>query len=436
VLNDLGIPTEGRDLATMHENLNCALLEEMRAGRKVVVVLDEAQNLDEKSLESVRLLSNFETATQKLMHIVLAGQPTLGEKLAGDSLKQLRQRVSTIIRLDPFSSDETNQYIDWRLRAAGYEGPQLFSSEALGIIGRASKGIPREINSFCFQALSIGFATRTKVIGPEIVREVASDLDPAKKSTYRVSARTSAAQPEAWPVSQPVPAASVWDPWAYVPSNPEPSGRMKGIAVLACVAIPLALIFIFSDPKLGLTTTPPGRISGQVVNAVLNSRDPSSDFVPALPSGLQPPPAPSIEATSGPSVAPPSDQTNAKATDSGQNTQTYNDSSLGQIGLGLAVAKSVEVADDQNKRDRSLKEGRRTTSLVQASRQENLFEFALENYGKSSREIVDDICKLNPQINGPFEMLSAGQWVQLPNEASAFTSATEPRSANINTSAR
>ena len=436
VLNDLGIPTQGRDLATMHEDLNSALLEEMRAGRQVVVVLDEAQNLDEKTLESVRLLSNFETATQKLMHIVLAGQPALGEKLAGDSLKQLRQRVSTIIRLDPFNSDETNQYIDWRLRAAGYEGPQLFSSSALAIIARASKGIPRDINSICFQALSIGFAVKAKVIGSEIVREVASELYPARKSSYRVSPQT----PEVQPVSEipplPAPAISVWDSWAYAPSNSERSGRTKGIAVLACVAIPLLLVFIFSDPKLGLTTTPPGRISGQVVNAVLNSRDPSSDFVPALPSGLQPPPAPSIEATIDPSVAPPNDGVNAAVPDNVHDTQDRADPTRAKTSLGLGSSNSEKVADDQNKRDHSLKEQRRTTSLVQASHRENLFEFALENYGKSSRGIVDDICKLNPQINGPFDMLSAGQWIQLPNELTAFTSETETRSADTSISAQ
>jgi len=98
--------------------------------------------------------------------------------------------------------------------------------------------------------------------------------------------------------------------------------------------------------------------------------------------------------------------------------------------------KSGEIAGDQEARDNSRNEVRRKTSLVQVSHRENLFEFALENYGKSSREIVDDICRLNPQVGGPFDMLTAGQWIQLPSDVSAFTSAAEPRSTNVNTADR
>src|ERR1700728_1592070 len=193
VLADLGIPTRSHDLSTLHEALNLALLEEMRAGRQVVVVLDEAQNLDEKSLESVRMLSNFETSTQKLMHIVLAGQPKLGERLAGPDLKQLRQRVSTVIGLSPFTPEETEAYIDWRLRTAGYQGPPIFMPDAIDMICRVSKRIPQKINSLCFQALSIGFATKSRTIGSEIMREVVEDLDPSTRSANR--GRISTAMP-------------------------------------------------------------------------------------------------------------------------------------------------------------------------------------------------------------------------------------------------
>jgi type II secretory pathway predicted ATPase ExeA len=437
ILNDLGIATQGQDLSAMYEALNSALLEEMRAGRQVVVILDEAQNLDEKSLESVRLLSNFETSTQKLMHIVLAGQPKLGEKLTADGLKQLRQRVSTIIRLEPFGPEETKEYIQWRLRAAGYEGPELFSSKAFGLIARASKGIPRNINNLCFQALSIGFATQAKVIGSEILREVVSDLDSVEKSSYRVSAEAPADQPEADLVDSSMPTTPVWDTWAYVPPSPEhSSNRIKGIGVLACITIPLLLIFILSDPKLGLTRTPPGRVSGQVVNAVLNSGDPSSDFVPALPRGLKPPTAPTVEPTPALPTAPLPNQSSPEGDDSDHYAQPSEDPTQAQAGIGLAAKKNGEISGDQEGGDHSRNEVRRKSSLVQVSHRENLFEFALENYGKSSREVVDDICRLNPQVGGPFEMLSAGQWIQLPSDVSALTAATEPRSTNVDTADR
>jgi general secretion pathway protein A len=101
VLLDLGIDAAGKDLPAMHEALNQVLVEEMRAGRRFVLVIDEAQNLDGDVLESIRLLSNFETPRTKLMQIVIAGQPGLAEKLSRPSMAQLRQRISLVIRVAP-----------------------------------------------------------------------------------------------------------------------------------------------------------------------------------------------------------------------------------------------------------------------------------------------------------------------------------------------
>ena len=131
LLADLGLDGAGKDLPEMHSILNQVLLEEMRAGRRFVVVIDEAQNLTEKVLESVRLLSNFETPWTKLMQIVLAGQPQLSERLAKPSMAQLRQRVSLSIRIEPLTSEEVNAYVEHRLWVAGYKGSSLFSSDAL-----------------------------------------------------------------------------------------------------------------------------------------------------------------------------------------------------------------------------------------------------------------------------------------------------------------
>src|SRR5271154_5647606 len=103
----------------MLDALNRLLTEEMRAGRRFVLVIDEAQNLEEKVLESIRLLSNFETQWMKLMQIVLAGQPQLADRLASPSLAQLRQRVSMVIRIEPFTPEEVSAYIDHRLYVAG-----------------------------------------------------------------------------------------------------------------------------------------------------------------------------------------------------------------------------------------------------------------------------------------------------------------------------
>jgi type II secretory pathway predicted ATPase ExeA len=177
MLADLGIDGKGMDMPEMRAVLSQILMGEMRAGRRVVLVIDEAQNLDEKTLESVRLLSNFETPWMKLLHIVLSGQPQLGERLAKPSMKQLRQRVSFAVHLEPFTREEVDLYIDHRLWVAGYKGPQLFSDGARALLAERSEGIPRNINNLCFCAMSYAWATKRKTIDRETMDEVLADLN-------------------------------------------------------------------------------------------------------------------------------------------------------------------------------------------------------------------------------------------------------------------
>jgi general secretion pathway protein A len=177
LLADMGIDSQGHDLVEMHEQLNAALMRLKRAGMRFVLVIDEAQNLDDSVLETVRLLSDFETPTSKLMQIILSGQPQLALKLARPALAQLRQRIAILSRLEPFSPAETEQYIGYRLGVAGYDGGPLFTSEATAIIAARSGGIPRNINNLCFNALSLGCALGRKKVDGEIVLEAVRDLD-------------------------------------------------------------------------------------------------------------------------------------------------------------------------------------------------------------------------------------------------------------------
>jgi general secretion pathway protein A len=177
ILLDLNLDASGKDLPTMHDMLNRLLMEEMRAGRRFVLVIDEAQNLEEKVLESVRLLSNFETPWAKLMQIIIAGQPQLAKRLARPSMLQLRQRISMIIRIEPFTIEETRAYINHRLRIAGYQGASPFTLGARRLIAERSGGIPRNINNICFNAMSIGCALQRKTIDQDIVLEVLADLN-------------------------------------------------------------------------------------------------------------------------------------------------------------------------------------------------------------------------------------------------------------------
>jgi general secretion pathway protein A len=177
VLADLGIDAKGMDLPEMREVLSQVLLGEMQAGRRVVLVIDEAQNLDERTLESVRLLSNFERPWTKLLHIVLSGQPQLGERLAQPEMKQLRQRISFAVHLEPFTRQEVNHYINHRLCLAGYKGAPLFSEGALTLMAEHSEGIPRNINNLCFCAMSYAWGTKRKTIDRDMMSEVLEDLD-------------------------------------------------------------------------------------------------------------------------------------------------------------------------------------------------------------------------------------------------------------------
>jgi len=178
LLTGLGVQETRGSLVEMQLRLKEILAEQFRLGKRVVVVIDEAQNLDDSVLELVRMLSNFETSREKLIQIILSGQPQLAEKIGSPELVQLRQRVSMFARLQPFSLEETVLYIEHRLRTAGYgfEAP-LFTTGALALIAQYSEGIPRNINNLCFNSLSLGCALKRKTIDADIVREVVADLD-------------------------------------------------------------------------------------------------------------------------------------------------------------------------------------------------------------------------------------------------------------------
>jgi type II secretory pathway predicted ATPase ExeA len=162
----------------MQEALNQAILREAAEGKRLVVVVDEAQNFAEPVLEVLRMLSNFETSQEKLVHIILAGQPQLAEKLLAPSLAQLRQRISIVAGLAPLDSAQTHAYIAHRLQVAGYASKKpLFSEAASDLIAHYSGGIPRNINNLCFNVMSLGCSLKRKTIERELVEEVYRDLD-------------------------------------------------------------------------------------------------------------------------------------------------------------------------------------------------------------------------------------------------------------------
>ena len=176
-LAELGVDCDGMNLVAMHKKLNEILFQEMLEGRRFVLVVDEAQNLQETVLETIRLLSDFETHHVKLLEIILVGQPQLAATLARPSLSQLRQRLTTLVSLDPLSAEETGRYIEHRLRVAAYTGAPLFSPEAVARIAERSKGIPRMINNLCFNALMFSYSQGRKNIDSSVADQVTARLD-------------------------------------------------------------------------------------------------------------------------------------------------------------------------------------------------------------------------------------------------------------------
>ncbi len=173
---EFGLETEGRTHRELGEQLNRFLLDRRREKRRVLVIIDEAQTLTAATLEELRLLSNLETETSKLIQILLLGQPELDDKLESNELRQLRQRIAVRWRLSPLTASETREYVRHRLRiAAGGERP-LFAERALREIHRRSRGVPRVVNVLCDRALLAGYAARAREVTASIVSSVEREV--------------------------------------------------------------------------------------------------------------------------------------------------------------------------------------------------------------------------------------------------------------------
>ena len=177
MMADFGIPCDSRAKSQILLRLYNWLLDRYRAGETAVLIVDEAQNLSDEVLEEIRMLTNLETFTEKLLQIVLVGQPELEQKLKQPQLRQLKQRLTLRAKTHPLTLEETKAYIQQRLRIAGSNGNQIFEPEAMISVHRYSSGIPRVINLVCEHCLVSAFVDQQKVIGPSVVDNVARDFD-------------------------------------------------------------------------------------------------------------------------------------------------------------------------------------------------------------------------------------------------------------------
>lgn len=176
ILTEFGFKPFDKKKVELLDMINMFLIEQYSAGKKVILIIDEAQNLSTKVLEEVRLLSGIETSKEKVLRIILAGQPELRDTLDTSELKQLVQRVRLRFHLGALDQHDMREYIEHRLKVAGREEGELFSEEAYPLIYRYSGGVPRLINTICDSALLVAFADDKSEIGPEEIEGTAEEL--------------------------------------------------------------------------------------------------------------------------------------------------------------------------------------------------------------------------------------------------------------------
>ena len=177
VLTEFGFKPFNKRKVELLDMLNMFLIEQYSSGKKVVLIVDEAQNLSRKVLEEVRMLSGIETHKEKVLRIILAGQPELRETLDSPSLKQLVQRIRLRFHLGPLDRREMREYIEHRVEIAGGEGARLFDEDCFDAIHRYTGGVPRLINTLCDSALLCAFADEKTTVGLDDIKAAVAELD-------------------------------------------------------------------------------------------------------------------------------------------------------------------------------------------------------------------------------------------------------------------
>ena len=185
IADELGIPADGKTTHSMIRTLQDALVERYAAGKRVVILIDEAHAMPAESLEEIRLLSNLESKATKLLQIALFAQPELDERLAVNDMRQLRERITQHFNLAPLKVAEVGGYIEFRLRAAGYRGPTPFTARAIDQITKISEGLSRRINILADKALLAAYSGGTHQVDVAEVRIAAQDarFAPLQKDT-------------------------------------------------------------------------------------------------------------------------------------------------------------------------------------------------------------------------------------------------------------
>jgi type II secretory pathway predicted ATPase ExeA len=386
LLSGLGVPDMRGSLVEMQIKLKNVLAEQYSAGKRVVLVIDEAQSLDDSVLELVRMLSNFETASDKLIQIILAGQPQLAENIGSPELVQLRQRVSIFARLNPFTPEETTLYIAHRLRVAGYASDvPLFTKDALALIAQSSEGIPRNINNLCFNALGLGAALQQKPIDRDIVRQVTADLDVGQL-------RPRFSQPQ--PTEERVTLKAV-PTYSSPRSAAVPAKWLPKVAVAAMVLLAVGVALLAARQWMVQPAAAQPAAAAYVAPAPTVSEPPvSMASEPPLSATVDTPaPVPAPAAEPAPRTALPLEPPTAAQTNTPGSLALPHTSPL------FSAERTPQWAD--------------SAALVNVSPGQTLLGICAEKFGNCTAQILRQIQQLNPHLSDP-DHIETGQQLRIP----------------------
>jgi type II secretory pathway predicted ATPase ExeA len=400
ILQDLGVDTRGMGFVAMHGQLNEILFEELLAGKRFVLIVDEAQNLDDTVLETIRMLSNFETHNAKLLQIILAGQPLLAAKLAQPHLSQLRQRVAVLSHLEPFTVEETGRYIEHRLSVAGYRGEPIFEQASIALIARQCKGIPRNINNLCYHSLRLAHAHGHRMVSVGVVHEALAELDVKSLG------------------SEPIAEPFAVGPVKVVESAP---GSQAGPKVPK------------DSPSTPVSIPAPNTASGDKI------RQASSFLTYDSSKKVSPPKWPARSAAvaiillSGTFFLAILGRSESKRRIT---SETFDHSSDASIGAEVASEPESAIADyDADPRDT----GNGQVITVAAGPQQTLKDLSLRYLGRFDGELSKEILSLNPDLKDADNLLEPGQLIRIPlppgamkkvNDTADAAEASQGRSSN------
>jgi len=393
-LLDLGLARSDETVSKVEaiQRLNDFAIRQLASGGNVILIVDEAQNLDGDSMENLRLLSNLETPKQKLIQIILSGQPELDVKLSRPELRQLAQRISLRRYINPLSEKETYEYIQHRLSVADYTGPSLFSRRARRMIWEYSEGVPRKINILCDNALLVGYAIGGKTIEASIVEEAIRDLS---WSPFSEAVQKQAKTPTEEPPVQ----------LKEKISGPQ-FALAASLILVACII--LVTWLVLGDFRLNLSSN--GPTACQTATAVESPSQPdSSDQSAAVDHAVSDNPLVTPKAVA--LASGPEEEVASKPQLVDEEPDGYQSLAADPV----AVKHQQPAVDLEPSGGESGESQIRKEQMVVVKKGDSLSRIIIRAYGSYNGATLSTVLQKNPEIENP-DLILVGQSIELPNE--------------------